>query len=277
MTERNVPEAYAAEPGGTILAGHFDEDDGYRMFRPNGMDDWLIVMTLSGEGYFRTASGETRCSPGQVGLLRSGVPHEYGTVPGRRWNFVWAHFQRLPEIGYLPQEEALVRDLPGERQRKRVYRAFRAVLQDSRERSAYWRELCENAIREILLIVAQRTEKRTDPRIEEALQWLSRNMTAEFRLAALARAVGLSESRLSHLFKQETGQSALDHLNGMRLRQAALLMRRMGRSATEASLDVGYNNYNHFAALFRRTYGTSPRSYAKRLDEPDHGTPRVPR
>ena len=248
---------------GTIFGGHFDEDDSYRMRRPGGMDDWLLLMTLSGEGRFRTPAGEKRCAAGQVALLRAEVPHEYGTMPGQRWNFVWAHFRKLPETGYLPREEVLVCDLPGDQLRKRVYRAFRRLLHDSRERNAYSLALSENALREVLLILAQRLDKRLDGRIERALQWLSANMTKEFLVADLAGEVGLSESRFSHLFKQETGESAVDYLNRMRLRQAALLMRHMGRSATEASLDVGFNNYNHFAALFRRAFGASPRDYAK--------------
>ncbi|MFB9275563.1 helix-turn-helix domain-containing protein [Cohnella cellulosilytica] len=262
MPRHNRSGEYADTPGDTMLAGHFHETDRYFIGRPEGRDDWLIVMTLSGEGYFRTPAGEKRCPAGQIAILRAGIPHEYGTMPGQQWNFFWAHFGKLSETSYLPEEEVLVSELPEGETRKRAYRAFRSLLRDSRERSAYWQALFENAIRELLLLVAQRLEKRLDPRIEQALQFLSQNMQEEIRLERVAAAVGLSSSRLSHLFKQEMDVPILDYLNGMRLRQAALLMRHMGRSATEASLDVGFNNYNHFAALFRRMYGVSPRGFS---------------
>ncbi|WP_372633074.1 helix-turn-helix domain-containing protein [Cohnella sp.] len=263
MPHNKHPEEYVDTSIGAMLAGHFRENDRYVIRRPEARSDWLIAMTLSGEGYFRTPAGEKRCPPGHIAILRSGTPHEYGTVPGQQWNFVWAHFGKLSETSYLPDEEVVVAELPEGETRKRAYRAFRSLLRDSRERSAYWQALFENAIRELLLLVAQRLEKRLDPRIERALQFLSQNMPEEIRLERIASEVGLSASRLSHLFKQEMGVPILDYLNGMRLRQAALLMRHMGRSATEASLDVGFNNYNHFAALFRRAYGQSPRSFAK--------------
>jgi AraC family transcriptional regulator of arabinose operon len=38
----------------------------------------------------------------------------------------------------------------------------------------------------------------------------------------------------------------------------------MSRTATEASLDVGFNNYNHFASLFRKMYGVSPRNFLRK-------------
>ncbi len=270
MPRYNRPEEYDDNTTYAMLAGHFRETDRYFIRRPEGRSDWLVVMTLSGEGYFRTPAGEKRCSAGQIAILRSGIPHEYGTVTGQQWNFVWAHFGKLSEISYLPEEEVLVTELPEGETRKRAYRAFRSLLRDSRERSAYWQALFENAIRELLLLMAQRLEKRLDPRIEQALQFLSQNMQEEIRLERVAAEVGLSASRLSHLFKQEIGVAVLDYLNDMRLRQAVLLMRHMGRSATEASLDVGFNNYNHFAALFRRAYGVSPRSFIRQpLPPPD--------
>lgn len=257
------PQDYPTLPYATVFGDHFNEDDTYFIRRPNGMSDWLIVFTLGGSGYFRTPAGEKRCESGQIALLRAGVPHEYGTMPGQQWNFLWAHFNKLSENDYLPEEELLLHSLPDGSVRKRIYRTFMNLLHDSRDRSDFWNALCENSLREIILLIAQRLTKKHDTRIEHTLQLLSQLMKEEVRIDELAKAVGLSSSRLSHLFKQEMGKSIVEHLNQMRLKQASLLMKHMGRTATEASHDVGFNNYNHFAALFRKSYGMSPRNFQK--------------
>ncbi|MFC5404913.1 helix-turn-helix domain-containing protein [Cohnella soli] len=260
------------EPGtpadAEIFGGHYDEDESYGYKRPNGMSDWLIFFTLQGRGFIRTPSGEQTIAEGSVCLLKSGVPHEYGTTPGGRWDFLWAHFRRLPETDYLPDEEALVHTLPEGELRERVRRDLQQLIQDSRDRGSFWRALCENAIRDVVLLLASRLERKIDPRIEHAIRLLSQSLHEEIRVSDIAREIGLSASRLSHLFKQETGESIVERYNGMRLRQAALLMERMGRSATEASYDVGFRNYNHFAALFRQAYGVSPRAYKQRRSSP---------
>ncbi|CAM3681866.1 helix-turn-helix domain-containing protein [Cohnella lubricantis] len=255
--------------GHLIFGDLFDCDDAYRTSRPQGMKDWLIVYTLAGEGYFRTPSGERRCGEGQAALLRAGVPHEYGTVTGGHWTFLWIHYPGLPENGYLPDEEVWIEHLPGGALRERVERAFRRVLQDSRDRFGLWQQLCENSLREILLLLARRMSRRLDSRIEHTLQLLSHSMKQEIRMDALARQVGLSVSRLSHLFKQETGQTVVEYLNRMRVRQAAMLMERQGRHASEAALDVGYQNYNHFAEQFVKYIGVSPRAYRQALNGRD--------
>ena len=139
------------ESTGTIFGDHFDQDDAYRLRRPHGMKDWLLVYTLHGEGYVRTPAGEKRCGPGQLGLLRANIAHEYGTVQGKRWNFLWIHYPGLPENRMLRYEEFLVETLPDERVRGRVEQTFRNVLQDSLDRLDLWEALCENSVREILL------------------------------------------------------------------------------------------------------------------------------
>jgi AraC family transcriptional regulator of arabinose operon len=249
------------QPPVGILAGHFMENENYITRRPEGMRDWLILFTLDGEGYFQTASGEKRCEAGDIALLKAGVPHQYGTCPKKNWHFVWAHFPHLSETAFLPDEEVFITRINSEYIRKRIYRSFKRVLRDSRERTGLWHELCENSIREILLLLAERVNQKIDPRVEQVLHILSQKMKDPIRIDDLAKTVCLSSSRLSHLFKQETGESILETLNRMRLRQAALLLEHTDRTAMEAALDVGFQNYNHFAELFRKQYGISPRFY----------------
>lgn len=261
MNINNYPTIHNELPYVTIISGHFDEDDTYCTHRENGRSDWLIVYTVSGEGYFRTPAGEKSCGIGEIAIIRAGVPHEYGTVRGQRWNFIWAHFPTLLETNYLPHDELLIHTLPDGYFRERVYHIFLNLLNDSRNGFSFWNALCENSVREIILLIAQRLVKQLDSRIEHTLQLLSLSMKEQIRIDILAATVGLSPSRLSHLFKQEMGQSILDYLNQMRLKQASLLIEQMGRTATEASLEVGFNNYTHFASLFRKVYGVSPRDF----------------
>jgi AraC family transcriptional regulator of arabinose operon len=248
------------EPG-VIISGHFHEPETYMTKRPEGMRDWLILYTLDGEGYFRTPAGEKQCGAGDISLLKAGVPHQYGTCPGKNWHFVWAHFPHLSETAFLPDEEVLISRVNSEYIRKRIYRSFKRVLRDSRERTGLWHELCENSIREILLLLAVRLNQKIDPRVEQVLHILSQKMKETIRIDDLAKTVCLSPSRLSHLFKQETGESILETLNRIRLRQAALLLEHTDRTAIEAAMDVGFQSYNHFAELFRKQYGMSPRTY----------------
>lgn len=257
------PSNFDGEAYGLVIAGHFNEWDTYVTKRPHGMSDWLITYTLDGEGYFLTSEGhEFICQEGDIALLKPGTPHQYGTRKGQNWDFVWAHFpSRIMETNYLPDMDLIVHRIESVSAHQRIYQAFRQIISDSTERRSYWQELCENSVRELILLLLQRVNKRMDPRIEETLHHLSTHMLDPVRVDLLAKAVGLSPSRLSHLFKQNTGESIVGMLNQMRIRQAALLLERTNRTATEAALEVGYQNYNHFAKQFQKLYGVNPSTF----------------
>ena len=265
MTGIDSPSNYVAYPDAHVLiVGHFHVEDTYQTKRPAGMTDWLITFTLDGEGYFKTDDDYLTCSQGDVTLLKTMVPHEYGTSTGKTWEFVWAHFSpELFETNYLPDKDLINLPLENEYVRQRINQSFEKLIQDYRERKKYWNELSEISLKEILLLVAQRQEQSLDPRIEEVLHFLSKHMKDSISIKELAKNVGLSPSRLSHLFKENVGNSIIDTLKQMRLNQAALLLEHTDRSASEVSLEVGYQNYNHFAIQFRERYGVSPRHYKK--------------
>ncbi|TMV48403.1 helix-turn-helix domain-containing protein [Paenibacillus mesophilus] len=263
--EMNRPAGNGGVTSGVVIAGHFNEPDTYMTRRPDGMEDWLITYTLGGTGYYITSGTKSLCRAGDIALLKSGTPHQYGTEKGERWHFVWAHFSsRMLETGLLPDKELIVHRVESDSVRKRIYRAFKRVISDFGERGPYWHELSENALREILLLLAKRMSGPTDPRIEEALRLLSENMRDSVRIDVLARAVGLSPSRLSHLFKETTGHSIVETLNRMRIRQAALLLRHTDRNASEVAQDVGFGNYNHFLNQFRKQFGVNPSTFQRR-------------
>lgn len=247
-----------------LLTDHFHKGDDYFTCRPEGMADWLITYTISGQGYFK-ADGVTKAArAGDLVLLRPNTPHEYGTAKGTTWNFLWAHFTSgAGEISWLPEQPLFLQSIDSMTARHRIDHAFRRMISDSRERGLYWQELCHHALREILLLAAQKYGVKRDPRIEETLRLLSNAMNKPYSIEELARKVNLSPSRLSHLFKEETGGSIIDTLNGMRLEQAALLLQHTDRTAFEVANDVGFRSYNHFSRLFRQRFGQSPSLFQK--------------
>ncbi|MBB3111102.1 AraC family transcriptional regulator of arabinose operon [Paenibacillus phyllosphaerae] len=241
-----------------VVAGHFRETETYKVNRLGGMEDWLLFYTLEGEGYCQTPGVEKRLRAGELVLLRKDVPHTYGTAKGQSWHFMWSHFRRLPETSLLPAEDVLICRLPVGSLQRRVLRGFKTLLLDFRTQGALWQELCNNQLSGLLLLMAEQLADRLDPRVSHTIRLLSAQMKEPVQIEELAARVGLSASRLSHLFKAETGRSIIDTLNNMRVEQAVLLMKHAGRTATEAAYDVGFHSYNHFAALFRRQYGVSP-------------------
>lgn len=77
------------------------------------------------------------------------------------------------------------------------------------------------------------------------------------RLGEVARAVHLSESRLSWLFREELGVPFRPYVLWERLRRALDLLS-SGRSLTQAAHEAGFADAPHMTRVFRRMFGASP-------------------
>ncbi|MFD0960538.1 helix-turn-helix domain-containing protein [Paenibacillus chungangensis] len=250
-----------------IIAGHFHEKEDYFATRAAGRDDWLIVYTVEGHGEFHVPGESLLCQAGDVTILRAGTPHHYGTCRGEEWQLQWAHFTPLPQhLPLLPSGSLTNQKVPGDSDRLRIHQAFNRLLDDSRKRGGYWNELCMNALQEVLLLLAEQRKQRLDGRIAEVMHTLAQRMHEPLSIPELAKQVALSPSRLSHLFKENTGMSIIESLNTMRIREAVLLMEHTDLSLAQIADRVGYRNYNHFASQFQQQLGMPPSVYKQKRE-----------
>ena len=92
---------------------------------------------------------------------------------------------------------------------------------------------------------------------------------SSYSLPQLARRAGLSPSRLSRLFKQQTGLSIVEFRNRQRMQRFLDRYKpdhRSGRQNTllNAALDAGFGSYPQFHRVFRQVVGCSPAEYQRR-------------
>lgn len=275
----NDPAAQTRAPfPGILVSDRFREAYGYSVSRPRGTRDWLITFTLSGEGVYRIGDEATSCRPGDVAILTPGTPHDYATAPGSVWEFVWTHFLPYPHWSrwlQLPKTPGglIYLHIADAKVRSRIEGAFQRIFQDSVTPGAYFDDLALNALEEVLILVAQANVKSakagSDPRIQSVLHLLSQHMAEPHRIDELAAKVNLSPSRLAHLFKEQTGDSIIETLNKLRLRQAARLLAFTSRQIAEIAEDVGYRSAFYFTKQFTAFYGMSPSAYRKKLQHDD--------
>jgi transcriptional regulator GlxA family with amidase domain len=100
-----------------------------------------------------------------------------------------------------------------------------------------------------------------DPRVREAIELIETNLKAELRADDVARHLGLSVSRLQHLFKNETGTTLVRYLHGVRIERARKLLEETHLSVKQIVSEVGARDTSHFVREFRKAEGLSPKRY----------------
>ncbi|MDD2458463.1 MAG: helix-turn-helix domain-containing protein, partial [Eubacteriales bacterium] len=91
--------------------------------------------------------------------------------------------------------------------------------------------------------------------------YMAEHYQEDISLKHLADTFSINYSYLSTLFKQETGQSVVNYLTGIRLERAShLLLTTTADIATIAEM-TGYSDLNYFYRLFKKHFGLTPLSY----------------
>lgn len=257
-----------------VVTGHFHEGRGYENWRARGTDSWLLIYTLRGVGRFGQEPERQLTQMGDMILLRPGACHDYGTAPEPgAWELLWAHFhprphwhewlawpEAAPDLMLLPLgEPVLRRKIEG-----RLAEMHRLATGALRQRE----EFAMNALEEVLLWCSAQNPRseqaRLDPRITACLERLCQNLSAPLTLDSMARDVGLSVSRLAHLFRAQVGQTPQQFLEQQRLERAQQMLELSGRSISDIAAEVGYENPFYFTLRFKKWTGLSPRDYRRK-------------
>jgi AraC-like DNA-binding protein len=113
---------------------------------------------------------------------------------------------------------------------------------------------------------AENTPPRVlDRRVRRALQYAREALPEQdTSLKELALQVGLSPSRLMHIFTRSTGLPLRPYLRWLKLQRAVISIA-TGRSITEAALDAGFADSAHLSRVFREGFGMRPTDLAAPL------------
>lgn len=254
-----------------LVTGHFQEGPGYATWRRHGTGDWLLVETRGGSGRFGHSGGEVRVSAGDLILLRPGVLHDYGTA-GEQWDLLWVHFH--PEPAWQPLL-AWPEAAPGLMTLRPADTAAEKIA--VRLQEMYWLAtgalprrdlLAMNALEEVLLrcdMLPRPGAPRLDPRVQAAMDILCRRLGDLVSFDMVAGECGLSVSRLSHLFREQSGLTPMQYLEQQRISRACQLLDFTTRSVTAIAAEVGYENPFYFTLRFKQHTGHSPRDYRRRV------------
>ena len=93
-------------------------------------------------------------------------------------------------------------------------------------------------------------------------QYIDNNIDSKILLSDIANHIGLSESRLSHLFKEYLGISVLQYIINKRLTIARDMLK-IGTSLNDVCSKCGFQDYSSFIRTFKKKFNISPKAYQK--------------
>jgi two-component system response regulator YesN len=97
--------------------------------------------------------------------------------------------------------------------------------------------------------------------IRQALKYIQEHLKEPLTLAEMAGRADLSANYFGSMFHQETGEYFKDYVKRIRMDRASVLLSGSSLKVYEVAEEVGYPNYRHFAEIFTKHFGVTPREY----------------
>ncbi len=120
-------------------------------------------------------------------------------------------------------------------------------------------QLYERLIGEIYrLLGITQSETAFDERVSDLLRNIEKCDCGDHSISHFASTVCLSDSRLSHLFKEQTGMTLKGYISLHRMKWAFSMLLG-GASITDAAMKAGFDSPSHFAATVKKMMGMPAR------------------
>ncbi len=109
---------------------------------------------------------------------------------------------------------------------------------------------------------AEEKNEALNPSLEKAIHLLKTFPEKDYSLTDLSMECGISTSRLSRLFNEQTGMSLVEYKNRLKLRLFIdCVKKNQAFNISEACYSVGFNSYSQFYKTFKQSFGVSPKAY----------------
>lgn len=97
--------------------------------------------------------------------------------------------------------------------------------------------------------------------VATACEFIAAHFVGSLSLGDIASAAGLSRSALYAAFQRETGFSAGEYVERLRMQTAMKWIEKGEVPFAEIATRLGYSSHSHFSARFRSHFQTTPRHY----------------
>ena len=98
--------------------------------------------------------------------------------------------------------------------------------------------------------------------VSKIKKYIDNNIENKISLSDISKSLGLSESRLSHIYKDKVGISIKQYITKKRL-SISKDMLKIGTPISEVLIKCGFQDYTSFLRAFKKEFNISPKAYQK--------------
>ena len=244
----------------------------HRVGRPHGLNECILIFCIRGKGWAEIDGRRFTIAASEVLFIPANKPHAYGADDDDPWSIHWAHFAGTAAASYaslLPAHE-FVLSIPSADAKEiaRMFReSYRLASTGLTERTVL---LVSHGLRYVLGLLFFQTGRSLGGAsraiahdLTKSIEFMRANVARSLTLQELSRHAGLSPTRYSALFREQTGASPVDHHIRLRMQAACHYLDTTALSVKEVAAKLGYDDPYYFSRIFQKILGCSPLAYRR--------------
>lgn len=234
-----------------------------------GMDSYLLLLTVSGHGFLDYKGMHYELSAGDAVMINCVEYQSYGTF-GDRWEFYWAHFGG-PAVEYYQNIINFPNNSPVHLDDKNgVYwfnEIFRLIKNQTQRPDLM---LCTYLTHLMTELASARLNPMNNPsyrryrdEVAHLIRYINEHLNESITLDELSGMTHLSKFYLIRLFKAYTGKTPHEYILYNKILEAKRLLTTSDATVAEIASQTGFHDSNHLVASFKKLTGTTPLMYRK--------------
>lgn len=156
---------------------------------------------------------------------------------------------------------------------EKILDLFRNMLREYDSHEPGFEELIRSWAVEVLIYLFRRLRESEDMSPERRIlrnymfdaifEYLRKNYAEPITLDRLAMMAFLSPKYFSRVFKEHTGMTLTEYVQGLRIKRACELLDAGATNLACVARSVGYTDYKSFLKVFKRIIGDAPSNYKR--------------
>lgn len=222
-----------------------------------------ILYVFEGKGYLQSTNRKIELKQGEVILINKDVPH-FENSPDSSLGFyaigikdIQAYLKSNLEKKILYYQTSAPDDFSF---------LFRKIYQEIEAKQEGYLQVSTNLLKGLFIEIKRELEtdfqsidtKQYSYLIASVLSILDNHFFEDITVSILAKRLGVSKSYLSHLFKQEIGESIIQYKIKKQLEEADNLLRISDLPITDIAFQVGIHDLSYFIKQYKDHYGMTP-------------------
>ncbi|MDQ0204142.1 AraC family transcriptional regulator [Pectinatus haikarae] len=229
-----------------------------------------LLYIYSGEGRYFVRDREYAVHSGDLMICNAGVLHGESPLQKHTMQTYCCAFSGLEtesDKKLLAYEEKPLFSLPAEK--SECFNALMPIIYNvfsGSKITAHYLSmgLLSMACEEILTRMTARTalyEQKNENLVRKITAYIDKNYKESISLEKISRDLYISPSRLSHVFKEETGLSPIQYAIHRRIGEAQSLLVETDEPICFIEESLGFCSSVHFSMMFKKHVGISPKAY----------------